>query len=264
MADTPIVFTDGAAYERFMGAWSRLVGDVFLDWVAPRTGLRWADIGCGNGAFTELLLDRCAPSIVEAIDPSPGQLAYARERLAGRAVRFEQGSAMALPYADGSVDAAMMALVLFFVPEPARGVAEMARVVAPGGVVAAYAWDLAGGGFPIAVIHDEMRALGLSVPTPPSADASRQDSMAAMWSAAGLIDVALRSITVTRRFADFETFWRTSVEGPAMTMAMADMPGETAVALRERVMARLPADAEGGVTISARANAVKGLKASPV
>lgn len=153
MTDVPIVFNDGAAYQEFMGVWSRLAGDVFLDWVAPRPGLRWLDVGCGNGASTELLLDRCAPSLVEGIDPSEAQLAYARTRLAGRAAHFMQGNAMVLPYADGSFDAAMMALVLFFVPDPARGVAEMARVVAPGGIVAAYSWDMLGGGFPIAVMN---------------------------------------------------------------------------------------------------------------
>ncbi len=144
MAAPPIVFTDGAAYERFMGRWSRLAGDVFLDWVAPPAGLNWLDVGCGNGASTALLLDRCAPALVRGIDPSEGQLAFARERLAGRPAQFEQGSAMDLPFADGQFDAAMMALVLFFVPDPARGLAEMARVVAPGGIVAAYAVGPAG------------------------------------------------------------------------------------------------------------------------
>lgn len=260
MAGTTIGFTDGAAYERFMGVWSRLAGDVFLDWVAPLPGLRWADIGCGNGASTALLLDRCAPISVEGIDPSSEQLAYARERLAGRPARFQQGSAMALPYADGSIDAAMMALVLFFVPDPSKGVAEMARVVAPGGIVAAYAWNLAGGGFPIAVIQQEMQALGMTVPMPPSADASRAETMQALWSAAGLRDIALRSITVTRRFPDFEAFWTTSIQGPAMSAVMAQTPVETAEALRQSVLARLPAGATGGITISATANAVKGIK----
>ncbi len=59
---------------------------------------------------------------------------------------------MALPFADGAFDAAVMALVIFFVPEPARGVAEMARVVASGGIVCAYAWDMPGGGFPYALL----------------------------------------------------------------------------------------------------------------
>ncbi len=52
MAATPIKFDDGASYERMMGVWSRIAGANFLDWVAPAPGLRWIDIGCGNGAFT--------------------------------------------------------------------------------------------------------------------------------------------------------------------------------------------------------------------
>ena len=66
-----IRFDDGAAYERMMGIWSRIVGDVFLDWLGPRSGLQWIDVGCGNGAFTELIVARCAPAEVQGIDPSP-------------------------------------------------------------------------------------------------------------------------------------------------------------------------------------------------
>ncbi|MEO3470906.1 class I SAM-dependent methyltransferase [Roseomonas sp. CAU 1739] len=261
MADPPIVFADGAAYERFMGGWSRLAGDVFLDWVAPAPGLRWADIGCGNGASTAMLLDRCAPASVDGIDPSPAQLDYARGRLAGRPARLRQGSAMDLPFADDSFDAAIMALVLFFVPDPAKGVAEMARVVAPAGIVAAYSWDLAGGGFPIAVIQEEMRAAGMAVPMPPSADASRRETMRALWADAGLREIEQRSITVTRRFPDFDIFWTTSIQGPAMVATLEGQTPEAVEALRRRVHDRLTADATGGITISATANAVKGLKA---
>ena len=60
----------GQSAKRYMGSWSRLAGEVFLDWLAPRPGLRWIDIGCGNGAFTELLVQRCAPAEVQGIDPS--------------------------------------------------------------------------------------------------------------------------------------------------------------------------------------------------
>ena len=132
MADS-IRFDDGAAYDRYMGKWSELVGEAFLDWLAPRPGLRWLDVGCGSGAFTAMLVARCAPVAVQGIDPSEGQLAYARARAALRTAQFCQGDAMALPFADDTFDAAVMPLVIFFVPDPARGVAEMARVVCPGG-----------------------------------------------------------------------------------------------------------------------------------
>ena len=82
MVTDQVRFDDGAAYERYMGEWSRLAGETFLDWLAPKPGLRWLDVGCGNGAFTEVLVGRCAPLSVRGIDPSEGQLAYARTRRA--------------------------------------------------------------------------------------------------------------------------------------------------------------------------------------
>jgi ubiquinone/menaquinone biosynthesis C-methylase UbiE len=138
MAEQKIRFDDGAAYEQMMGIWSRFAGEIFLDWLAPPPGWRWIDVGCGSGAFTELLVERCAPGEVLGIDPSEGQLAFARARPASRVAEFRQGDAMALPFPADRFDAAVMALVLVFVPEPAKGLAEMVRVVRPGGTVAAY------------------------------------------------------------------------------------------------------------------------------
>jgi ubiquinone/menaquinone biosynthesis C-methylase UbiE len=129
MTDPPIRFDDGAAYERMMGVWSQLAGEQFLDWLAPAADQRWVDVGCGNGAFTEVIARRCAPASVDGVDPSEGQLAFARTRPASRIARFKQGDAMALPYDDKTFDVATMALVIFFVPDPAKGVSEMARVV---------------------------------------------------------------------------------------------------------------------------------------
>src|SRR6267142_70714 len=88
MAELQIRFDAGAAYERMMGTWSRLAGNIFLDWLAPRQGLRWIDIGCGNGAFTELLAERCSPAEIQGVDPSDAQLAFARKRPSARVATF--------------------------------------------------------------------------------------------------------------------------------------------------------------------------------
>jgi SAM-dependent methyltransferase len=258
MTDNQIRFDDGAAYERYMGQWSRLAGESFLDWIAPRPGLRWLDVGCGNGAFTEMLVERCAPASVHGIDPSEAQLAYARSRPALRAVQLRPGDAMALPLADDSVDAAVMPLVIFFVPEPARGVVEMTRVVGAGGIVAAYAWDIDGGGFPYEALWAEMRAMGVAVPLPPSPHASRTDVMRELWAAGGLDAVETREITVRRTFANFDDYWTTVHGGPSVGKGLAAMTPADQAVLKTRMRQRLPADAVGRITYAARANAVKG------
>lgn len=259
MTEPPqIRFIDGATYEDYMGTWSRLAGDEFVRWLAPPAAWRWADVGCGNGAFTELLLERCVPSYVDGIDPSEGQLAYARERLANRPVRFQVGNATALPCADAEFDAAVMALVIFFVPDPAKGVAEMARVVKPGGSVSAYAWDILGGGFPYAAMQEEMAALGTPPLRPPSAEASRMDALRALWAGAGLVDIETREIIVRRSFDDFETFWRIAQTGPSMAPLVAAMAGEDVRRLKERLRERLATDADGRINYGASANAIKG------
>jgi SAM-dependent methyltransferase len=258
MGTDQIRFDDGAAYERYMGKWSQLAGETFLDWLAPEPGLRWLDVGCGNGAFTEMLVERCAPVSVEGIDPSEAQLAFARTRLASRVAQFRQGDAMAQPFPDDTFDAAVMPLVIFFVPDPAQGVAEMARVVRPGGIVTAYAWDMSGGGFPYAALQVEMRGMGIAVPVPPSPGASRIDAMRDLWKGAGLDAVETREIAVQRTFTDFDDYWTTVLLGPSVGPSLAAMSSEEIALLQARLRARLPTDATGRITYGARANAVKG------
>ena len=258
MAETQLRFDDGAAYERMMGNWSQRAGSIFLDWLAAASDLKWIDVGCGNGAFTELLVERCAPVEVQGIDPSEGQLAFARKRPAARIAKFSHGDAMALPFPADTFDAATMALVISFVPEPIKGVAEMTRVVRPGGVVATYIWDMLGGGYPWEPIRIEMSAMGLTVLSPPSQEASRIEVLRDLWARAGLDAVEAREITVQRTFADFDDFWTIGVSSPSARPTIAAMASNDIELLKARVRARLPGNAEGRITYSARANAVKG------
>jgi SAM-dependent methyltransferase len=254
-----IRFEDGAGYERYMGKWSRLVGDAFLEWLAPAPGQRWLDVGCGNGAFTQMIVDRCAPALVHGVDPSEAQLAYARSRFtSGVGVEFRQGDAMALPYPADSFDASVMPLVIFFVPQPERGIAEMARVVSSGGLVTAYAWDMPGGGFPYAPAQQVLARLGVSVPQPPHPEASGLDNLRALWDGAGLDAVELRAITVERTFTDFEEYWNTIHLAPSMGPKIKAMSGDVHARFEAAMRERLPPDAAGRITCSARAHAVKG------
>ena len=259
MSESAIRFEDGAAYERMMGVWSRLVGETFLEWLSPLPNGRWIDVGCGNGAFTELVAQRCAPVEILGVDPSEAQLAFARSRHRAGVARFEQGDAMRLPCADGQFDAAVMALVIFFVPEPEKGVAEMKRVVKPGGSISAYAWDvLEPGGFPMAAMQEELRDMDIVPMLPPRADVSRMDALRALWADAGLTDIATREIVVRRSFEDFRDFWASVEIAIGMGQGTRAMSAEAKARLKDRLNMRLPADAAGRISFTSRANAVMG------
>ncbi|HEX4893133.1 MAG TPA: class I SAM-dependent methyltransferase [Hyphomicrobiaceae bacterium] len=241
-----------------MGIWSALAGNVFLDWLAPPPGLRWIDIGCGNGAFTELLVGRCEPVEVQGIDPAEGQLAYARTRPAARLAEFRIGDAMALPFPDARFDAAVMALVVVFVPQPAIGIGEMARVVRPGGIVATYVWDMLGGGFPLDPILVEMQGMGLAHPRPPQIQASPTAALRQLWDGAGLQEVSTGEITVSRTFGDFDEFWRIYERSPSLASILNGLSAQDTQTLKGRVRSRLPVGPHGRITYEARANAIKG------
>ncbi len=258
MTTPTIRFEDGAGYERYMGQWSQRVGARFLDWLAPAPGLRWLDVGCGNGAFTELLIERCAPASVQGVDPSAAQLAFAHTRLASRGAQFCLGDAMALPFPSASFDVAVMPLVIFFVPDPAQGVTEMTRVVRPGGMVTAYGWDMKGGGFPYESLRVQMREMGVDAPMPPSPDAASLETLQRLWTNAGLVNVRTSTITVQRTFSDFDDYWTTVFLGPSVGARLAAMAADDLAQLKERVRACLPVDADGRITYSAQANAISG------
>ena len=258
MSDGEKLFNDGEAYERRMGRWSRIVGEVFLDWLAVPKGLRWIDVGCGNGAFTEVLIARCAPSAVSAVDPSEGQLSYARTRPGAKLAEYRVGDAQALPYPDRSFDVATMALAISFVPDPVKAATEMTRVVKPGGWVATYMWDLPGGGIPIQPMFRALKSLSIAVSVP-GTEVSRRDNMRTVWEKAGLQSIDTRVIRIPVVYTDFSDFWQSySVpEGPS-GMAIRKMSPAQIEQLKVALRDELPTAPDGHIAYEAFANAVRG------
>jgi len=133
----------------------------------------------------------------------------------------------------------------------------MARVVRPGGTIAAYAWDLFGGGFPLEPIGAELRAMNIRPFLPPSPDASRAENLRALWTQAGATDVDMHVIKVERTFASFDEFWSIAMTSN-VRMVIDKMPATDAEHLKTKVRERLPPDAAGRITFGAHANAIKG------
>lgn len=259
MTTSDRLFTDGADYERMMGRWSRMAGEVFLDWLALPGGLRCLDVGCGNGAFTEVLAARCAPTALMALDPSEEQIAYARQRPAAKQAEYRVGDALALPFDNASFDAALMALVIVFVPDPAKAVTEMVRVVRPGGWVATYMWDIAGGGVPVSPLYSALRAMGAAPGVQPNPAASRREALLELWQKAGLQSIETRVIRIPVVFADFDDFWAsTTVPVGPQGKAIAALSPPAREQLRTNLHEQLPIAADGRVVYEAFANAITG------
>ena len=118
MTGVLIKFNNPEAYDQWMGVWTKIVGDRFLTWLQPNTSKHWIDIGCGNGASTEQILEKCSPSVIDALDPSGDQIKFAKSRKLTKLANFSIGDAEALTAQDEKYDYAVMALVLFFSPTP--------------------------------------------------------------------------------------------------------------------------------------------------
>lgn len=85
-------WTDGDAYEQYVGRWSRKVGEQFLIWLDPPSEARWLDLGCGTGALTSQVLQRCSPKSVIGVEPSESFLQLAREQITDARAEFRQGT----------------------------------------------------------------------------------------------------------------------------------------------------------------------------
>ncbi|TWP50465.1 methyltransferase domain-containing protein [Lentzea tibetensis] len=256
--DTHDVWAAGDAYERYVGRWSRAVAEVFVRWLDVPAGRDWLDVGCGTGALTAAVTALAAPAHTTGVDPSDGFLDTARATNPGST--FLTGDAQELPLPDAHFDAVISGLTLNFVPDPARAVAEFARVTRPGGIAAAYVWDYAEGMALMRYFWDaaaeldpEAAALDEGVRFP----LCHPEKLAELWSTVD--DVTVRSIEVPTVFTGFDDYWAPFLggQGPAPGYAMS-LPDDHRGALADLLRARLPIAPDGSIRLTARAWAVRG------
>jgi SAM-dependent methyltransferase len=258
------IWANGAAYERYVGRWSRLVAREFLAWLDRPPKGRWLDVGCGTGMLSSVVLQAMDPVEVVGVDPSEGFISYARQGVVDARVRFEIGDARALPVERTAFDAIVSGLMLNFVPAHERQTAvdEMWRGARPGGIVAAYVWDYAGEMQLMRHFWDAAVALD---PAARDLDEGRRspickpEPLSTLFGAAGLQSVETRAIDVPTVFRDFVDYWSPFLagQGPAPRYAMS-LSEEHRAALREHIRAGLPIDPDGSIHLIARAWAVRG------
>ena len=255
----------GNPYEQYIGRWSRRVAPLFLSWLSIPAGRRWLDVGCGTGALSAAIMERCAPSSVVGVEPSEGFLEKAREQFAGR-VLFHCGSAADIPLETGCVDATVSGLVLNFAPDQPAALAEMARVTVHGGTIGAYVWDYAGRMEMLRTFWDaavELNPDATKMDEGARFPLCRPEALTDLFTRAGLRGVEVKATDIPTHFVSFDDYWRPFLggQGPAPAYAMALDEAARAI-LRERIRERMPILADGSISLTARAWAVRATVAS--
>jgi len=257
-------WTSGAHYDQWMGRWSRLVAQEFLNWLDLPLGLRWLDVCCGSGMITEAIVERSAPAAVVGVDASADQINFARQHRASHNVTFETADAMALPFPDSAFDVIVCGLGLNFLPSPAKALVEFARVTTPGGTIAVYVWDYvqrasflrhfwdaAIATDPEAANFDQAQRFPMCTP----------EGLRNLFEQAKLENLAPHALDVVTRFTSFDDYWKPLLTGQGSAPNyLASRDQQTQAAIRERLRVALPTNSQGAIELPARAWAMRARK----
>lgn len=262
MTEPPDKWMSADAYERFMGRWSRQLAKAFIQWFAPAASWNWLEVGCGTGALTQAIYHNAHPASVDACDPSPQFVSFARRSLANPAITFLVAGADELPHREDGFDAVVSGLVLNFIPSPDLAVRSMISRLRPGGMLAAYVWDYAEGMQFLRLFWDA--AVDLD---PAAADLDEghrfpichPEALADMLEGAGLNSVETHALEIDTPFPDFESYWAPFLGGtgsaPTYVVSLHPTAREQ---LRLRLREQLSPAADGSIQLTARAWAVRG------
>jgi len=210
-ASTTFVASDGDGYELVMGRWSRRLARPFVEFAGTADGERVLDVGCGTGHLAFALAAMTQASDIVGVDLSDAYVRHAAEHNRDPRVSFQVGDACSLAFPDGSFDRVLSLLVLHFVPDTAKAVAEMRRVARPGGVVSAAVWDVRGSFLANRMFWDtaavldpraqERRARNYTRPM------TRPGELAAAWHAAGIENIEETVLRTRMEFDSFADYW---------------------------------------------------------
>lgn len=253
----------GDAYESYMGRWSRPLARSFISWLAPPRGAHWLDVGCGTGALTSAICELADPSSVLACDPSEPFIDHARKTIRDGRVVFVVAGAEDLPGRGGALDYIVSGLVLNFVANPGRAIARMSQRLRRRGMIAAYVWDYANGIEFLRRFWDEAVAMDSAAA---DLDEGRRfplcqpETLKALFLEASLRDVTVDALEIPTRFQHFQDFWTPFLRGTGPAPAyVASLPVERRDLLRDRLAGSLTVEANGNISLIARAWAVSGV-----
>ena len=260
MAD---MFSNPAAYDRYMGRWSRRLAPLFVEFAQVRDGDKVLDVGCGTGILCQAVAAVTRNSEITGVDSSPFFVEYARTHFADPRIRFDVGNASELLYPDATFNQCLALLVINLIAHPEKALSEMCRVTRPGGSVAVCNWDASGGMEMHSIFWEEASKLD------PAAEPlrekhrpySRQGQLKALWEATGLQRVEETGLKIELDFTAFDDYWLPQLRGvgPAgsyLSSLSPDRQQALREQLRRRILGNVP---DAPFKLQAQAWAVRGV-----
>jgi ubiquinone/menaquinone biosynthesis C-methylase UbiE len=234
---TTYVAANAEKYEETMGRWSRLLAPQLIRFGRLADGDRVLDVGCGTGSLAFTVPAVANVASVTGIDKATMYVDYARDRTPDNRFHFQVADACSLPFDDASFNRVFSLLVLQFIPEPSRALAEMCRVTRPGGTIAAAVWDGYGGVPYIRLVWDIAAVIDPSLERTLFRPLNAPNELADAWRAAGLTDVEQTSLLIRMDFASFEDYWRPLISEGPVSQLVAKLSEATREALTDQVKA---------------------------
>jgi SAM-dependent methyltransferase len=245
------------AYDNFMGRYSGRLAPVFADFAGVEQGQRVLDVGAGTGALTSELGRRGVDAA--AADPSPSFVAALERRLPG--VDVKAAPAEELPWPDESFDAALAQLVVTFMSDAPAGIAEMRRVVRPGGVVAVCMWDRAGMDMLAAVQRTQQAVPGSAGPTEARTLYRTREEIEGLFAGDGFAGLQTELLEVESEYSEYDELWSALVDGAGPAGAWTrSLDDEQLLAAREEFR-RQVGDPAGAFRLRGRAWATRATRA---
>ncbi len=256
-------FNNATAYNGYIGRWSRLVAEQFIDWLKISPEQIWLDVGVGTGVLTQVILRHTSPKKVVGIDLSESYIALARQDIIDERVEFKVGDASSMTFESPEFDIAVSGLVLNFVPSPQQMALGMKRAVKSGGTAALYVWDYAGR---MEIMRQFWEAAITVDPSAAEFDSGNQfpvcnpDNLQSLFAATALTNIEITPIDIQARFKDFDDYWLPFLGAQgSVSKYLLSLDARAKNALTDQLRKQLPFNADGSIDLIARAWAIKGI-----
>lgn len=256
------MFSASIGYERFMGRWSHQLAPAYITFAGITNGEHVLDVGTGTGSLAAAVAVGMPASQIVGVDPSAGFITYAQKNSKSERTRFEVGDAQALTFRDATFDQTLALLVMNFIPDHNKAIAEMRRVTRQGGVVSACVWDYDSGMLMLRSFWDEAIALDPAIEPKDERHMklSHQGQLAALWQTAGLVNVKESPLAIDQAYTSFNDYWEPFTKGAGPGGAyVVSLPQDRRQQLEARMRKRLLGDRQDGpFKLAARAWCVRG------